>query len=45
MTDRTSKPASFPKHYARILDSVERAERGETFQPGRLARWFNFRWK
>jgi len=45
MTDRTSKPASFPKHYARILDSVERAERGETFQPSRLARWFNFRWK
>ncbi|GAA6056184.1 hypothetical protein JCM3770_004251 [Rhodotorula araucariae] len=45
MGDRTTKPASFPKHYARIQNSVERAERGEVFRPSGLARWFNFRWK
>ncbi|BGP45383.1 hypothetical protein JCM10450v2_001201 [Rhodotorula kratochvilovae] len=45
MGDRTTKPASFPKHYARIQDSVERAQRGEVFKPSGLARWFNFRWK
>lgn len=45
MTDRTTKPASFPKHYARIVDSAQRAERGEVFQQSKLARWFNFRWK
>lgn len=40
MTQRTSKPASFPKHYARIVDTIERAERGEVFKK---PSWFRFR--
>ncbi|GAA5979487.1 hypothetical protein JCM10908_002942 [Rhodotorula pacifica] len=40
VTQRTTKPASFPKHYSRIVDTIERAERGEVFKkPG----WFRFR--
>ncbi|GAA6000662.1 hypothetical protein JCM10207_004598 [Rhodosporidiobolus poonsookiae] len=42
MTDRTTKPASAPKHYSRILDSAQRAERGEVFKKQRFS-WF--RWK
>ncbi|GAA5941013.1 hypothetical protein JCM1841_006609 [Sporobolomyces salmonicolor] len=41
MSDRTTKPASFPKHYARIQDSIARAETGEVFKKKRFA-WF--RW-
>ncbi|GAA5854712.1 hypothetical protein JCM3766R1_000626 [Sporobolomyces carnicolor] len=42
MTERTTKPASFPKHYARIQDAIDRTERGEVFKK----KWFpNFRWK
>ncbi|GAA5879267.1 hypothetical protein JCM16303_003144 [Sporobolomyces ruberrimus] len=42
MTERTSKPASFPKHYARIQDAINRTARGEVFKK----KWFpNFRWK
>ncbi|GAA5964485.1 hypothetical protein JCM3765_006301 [Sporobolomyces pararoseus] len=42
MTERTSKPASFPKHYARIQDAIDRTARGEVFKK----KWFpNFRWK
>ncbi|GAA5936912.1 ubiquinol-cytochrome c reductase complex assembly factor 2 [Sporobolomyces koalae] len=42
MTERTSKPASFPKHYARIQDAIDRTAKGEVFKK----KWFpNFRWK
>ncbi|GAA5864692.1 hypothetical protein JCM3774_006044 [Rhodotorula dairenensis] len=40
VTQRTTKPASFPKHYSRIADSIERAERGEVFKK---PSWFRFR--
>ncbi|GAA6004036.1 ubiquinol-cytochrome c reductase complex assembly factor 2 [Rhodotorula paludigena] len=43
MTERTTKPASFPKHYSRIQDSIARAERGEVFKTSRFSQWF--RWK
>ena len=43
VTQRTTKPASFPKHYQRIADTIERAERGEVFkQPGWFKRKFRF---
>ncbi|BGP13330.1 hypothetical protein JCM10213_001483 [Rhodosporidiobolus nylandii] len=42
MSDRTTKPASFPKHYARIIDAAARAERGEVFKKSRFS-WF--RWQ
>ncbi|GAA5900396.1 hypothetical protein JCM5296_001417 [Sporobolomyces johnsonii] len=42
MSGRTTKPASFPKHYARIQDSIARAEAGEVFKKKRFG-WF--RWK
>ncbi|GAA5884834.1 hypothetical protein JCM6882_007114 [Rhodosporidiobolus microsporus] len=41
-TDRTTKPASFPKHYSRLIEVAEKAERGEVFKNPRLS-WF--RWK
>ncbi|GAA5834810.1 hypothetical protein JCM5353_000675 [Sporobolomyces roseus] len=42
MTERTTKPASFSKHYVRIQDAIDRTERGEVFKK----KWFpNFRWK
>ncbi|GAA6038528.1 hypothetical protein JCM8097_004614 [Rhodosporidiobolus ruineniae] len=41
-SERTTKPASMPKHYSRILESVARAERGEVFKQPRFG-WF--RWK
>ncbi|KAG0664402.1 hypothetical protein C6P46_001447 [Rhodotorula mucilaginosa] len=43
VTQRTTRPASFPKHYQRIADTIERAERGEVFkQPGWFKRKFRF---
>ncbi|GAA6061718.1 hypothetical protein JCM10212_004950 [Sporobolomyces blumeae] len=42
ITDRTTKPASVPKHYARIEDTVERAARGEVFKKSWLPK---FKWK
>ncbi|GAA5862495.1 hypothetical protein JCM8547_002083 [Rhodosporidiobolus lusitaniae] len=42
MSERTTKPASFPKHYSRILDSIAKAEKGEVFKKPAFS-WF--RWK
>lgn len=43
MQPSTTKPASFPKHYARIEDAVARVTRGEKMErPGFLQRWFRF---
>ncbi|GAA5830970.1 hypothetical protein JCM11251_005095 [Rhodosporidiobolus azoricus] len=42
VTDRTTKPASFPKHYSRLIEAAEKAERGEVFKNPKLS-WF--RWK
>ncbi|BGP29516.1 hypothetical protein JCM10296v2_001255 [Rhodotorula toruloides] len=43
MRPSTTKPASFPKHYARIEDAVARINRGEKMErPGFLQRWFRF---
>lgn len=44
MQASTTKPASFPKHYARIEDAVARVNRGEKMErPGFFRRWFRFR--
>ncbi|GAA5973670.1 hypothetical protein JCM11641_005072 [Rhodosporidiobolus odoratus] len=42
LSERTIKPASFPKHYSRIIDAANRAEKGEVFKKPAFS-WF--RWK
>jgi len=42
MSDLTLRPASFPAHYDRIRDGIEKGVRGEARQPGLFDR---FKWK
>ncbi|KDE08723.1 hypothetical protein MVLG_01178 [Microbotryum lychnidis-dioicae p1A1 Lamole] len=43
MTQKTLKPASFPKHYARMQDGIARASRGEVVKGQSWLEWF--KWK